>query len=230
MAVRLQGVDDAQLGLGEHAGENVRPAHCFAERGFFQTQQFLTVHGPPVSVETDLLGDGRRGDGVVAGDDLHLDARLLELAEDFADVGFRGIDEGDQAEVFDQEFLLALRIGVRWVLHIAHAEHAHALPGESLHLGHGRLFLPVGQHGLPQDPFRGALAGDDAMARAVGEDVGHHRRLATDRIFMHHPPVGPLIVRGGAGIGRVQPLLHGVEGHGLAGPHGHFHQCKGFRR
>jgi hypothetical protein len=93
--------DDAQFRLREHARENVRaPAPLALNAAFFQTSAMSS----PSKVRRSpwkpvCLAMAAVVSGIVPGDDLHVDPRIFELAEHLADVGFRRIVEGDQAQV-----------------------------------------------------------------------------------------------------------------------------------
>ncbi len=92
-----QGQDEALLLVGLHLGEHVHLADPMEERPVTHLLQLMPRQHRGVP-EPDLARDGRRHQGVVAGDDLESHAELAEPADGRLDAGLGRIGEQDEAQ------------------------------------------------------------------------------------------------------------------------------------
>ena len=202
VAVGLQGVDEAQLVLGRHAGVHGRRAR--------QVPQALVVEalevgperarGSPRAPDAEVGGDAGGGARVVARDHHGPDPRVVRLADRHAGLVAGRVDDADDAEV-DELALELLERGVRLGAcgrgrldvgerSVGDRQRAQRPVGEAVHLGGDGGAPPVGERAdLAGHPLVRA-ADQQRVGRPLGHDVDAPLALDIGLERGHEPALG----------------------------------------
>ena len=175
----LQEIHQADLVFWRHAGHHADLGQLFHE--FVIAHSLELCAGEGGAFDAQLVADGRRGHGVVAGDHAHLDAGAVALGDGVFGLGARRIDDADhghQRQVGDQLDQVGLGVeGCRVEVAAGHHHHTFARGCHTIVLGDRQIAGLVG-HGRVRS-FRHpevAAAVDQHVGRAL--DEGSHHRLA----------------------------------------------------
>mmetsp|Transcript_7255 Transcript_7255/g.19908 ORF Transcript_7255/g.19908 Transcript_7255/m.19908 type:complete len:233 (+) Transcript_7255:1960-2658(+) len=149
--------------------------------------------------DTHLLGDGKRGDWMVSGDHIHLDAGPLALGHGLGHTLPWRIDEGNQSHkgeiVRGEVWLWLIREGIvhRDVLEVAHREPEHALSHRTEALVRVLVLLPP----LVRERYR--LTIDENLRASVDDALRgalkYHERVLRGRILRLVDGQLPLVCR-----------------------------------